>query len=54
MSTPVPIQVPANPAVVVRISADDYLAVATAAQQEGRSMASYVRHIVRQHLAAAA
>jgi len=46
-----PMTVPAKPALVVRLSHTDYVGVAQAAERDGRTMAGFVRNIVRQHLA---
>ena len=41
---------PAQPAVLVRLTTDDYLKVAWLAQTDGQSMGGYVRVLVRRHL----
>ena len=46
--------VPASSLLTIRVDGEDYLAVARAAEHENRSIAGYVRHVLRQHLAEAA
>lgn len=41
---------PATPAVLVRLAASDYLAVARLAERDGNSLSGYVRQLVRRQI----
>ena len=45
-------QLPADPAVLVRLTPADYLSIAVLAQVDGQSMGGYVRTLLRRHLEA--
>lgn len=47
-----PSTAPPSCAIVVRLKPDDYLAVAGAADLDGRSLAGFVRQLIRERLAA--
>lgn len=48
--TTTPPKLPEDPAILVRLTPDDYLAVAWNARTDGQSMGGYVRTLVRRHL----
>jgi hypothetical protein len=45
-----PGQAPKVPAVLVRLSKPDYLSIAVLAEDDGTSLAGYIRRLVRHHL----
>ena len=50
MGSKKPGQAPATPAVLVRLSEADYLAVASAAERDGASLSGFVRTLLRRHI----
>jgi hypothetical protein len=48
-----PRQAQETPAILVRLTGDDYLGVARLAEADGTSLSGYVRTLVRRHLASA-